>query len=90
MIDLSHFENLPRPEWFYLQPPSRLHGAAHTARVMVWAYLLTRDTPWTEAVLWAAACHDLRRMDDGRDLQHGQRAGMWVREHLPQMVSLDP
>lgn len=31
--------------WFLLQPPSDLHGIGHTARVMVWAAVLTRGTP---------------------------------------------
>lgn len=73
---------LPRPEWFFLQPPSDLHGLGHTARVMVWACVLTRETEWCDTVVWAAACHDLRREDDGADPDHGFRAGRWVRETL--------
>jgi hypothetical protein len=56
----------------------------HTARVMVWAAVLSRNTEWFEPVLWAAACHDLRREDDGADPDHGFRAGRWVRQHLSQ------
>jgi hypothetical protein len=66
-----------------MQPPSALHGAGHTARVMVWAAVLTRGTEWFEPVVWAAACHDLRRVNDGDDLPHGFRAGGWVRQVLP-------
>jgi len=69
--------------WFLLQPPSDLHGIGHTARVMVWAAVLTRGTPWFEPAVWAAACHDLRRKDDGTDPEHGFRAGAWVRKVLP-------
>jgi hypothetical protein len=50
---------------------------------MVWAAVLTRGTEWFEPVIWAAACHDLRRRDDGDDPDHGFRAGRWVRERLP-------
>jgi hypothetical protein len=74
---------LPLRSWFLLQPPSDLHGIGHTARVMVWAAVLTRDTPWFEPVVWAASCHDLRREDDGADPEHGFRAGAWVRKVLP-------
>lgn len=75
--------NFPQRSWFLMQPPSDLHGMGHTARVMVWAAVLTRSTEWFEPVVWAAACHDLRREDDGADLDHGFRAGRWVRQHFP-------
>lgn len=78
--------SFPLPWWFLMQPPSDLHGLGHTARVMVWASILARDTDWFEPVLWAAACHDLRREDDGTDPDHGFRAGRWVREHLPRQL----
>jgi hypothetical protein len=81
---------VPQRSWFLLQPPSDLHGLAHTARVMVWAAVLTRGTPWFETVLWAAACHDLRRRDDGADIHHGFRAGSWVRNTLPGLLHRPP
>jgi hypothetical protein len=74
---------LPLRSWFLMQPPSDLHGLGHTARVMVWAAVLTRGTPLFEPVVWAAACHDLRREDDGADPDHGFRAGEWVCKVLP-------
>lgn len=81
---------LPQPHWYFLQPPSDLHGLGHTARVMVWACVLTRDTPWLDSVLWAATCHDLRREDDGADPDHGFRAGAWVRRELPRLLHSPP
>lgn len=81
---------IPRPRWFWMQPPSDLHGRGHTARVMVWAAVLTRGTEWFEPVVWAAACHDLRREDDGADPEHGFRAGAWVRSRLPGMLHEPP
>lgn len=82
--------SVPRRSWFLLQPPSDLHGLGHTARVMTWACVLARETEWLEPVLWAAACHDLRREDDGADPQHGFRAGTWVREVLPGLLPAPP
>jgi hypothetical protein len=73
-----------------LQPPSDLHGLGHTARVMAWACVLTRGTEWFEPVVWAAACHDLRRRDDGLDPHHGFRAGAWVRRKLPGLLHRPP
>jgi hypothetical protein len=81
---------LPRRSWFLRQPPSHLHGLGHTARVMAWACVLTRQTEWFEPVVWAAACHDLRRRDDGADPRHGFRAGAWVRRHLARLVRRPP
>jgi hypothetical protein len=81
---------VPERNWFWMQPPSHLHGPGHTARVMVWAAVLTRGTDWFEPVVWAAACHDLRRHDDGADPQHGFRAGTWVREKLPGLLHRPP
>ncbi len=81
---------IPRPRWFWMQPPSDLHGRGHTARVMVWAAALTRGTEWFETVVWAAACHDLRREDDGADPEHGFRAGAWVRTHLHRVLREPP
>jgi hypothetical protein len=81
---------IPRPRWFWMQPPSHLHGRGHTARVMVWAAMLTRGTEWFGPVVWAAACHDLRREDDGADPEHGFRAGAWVRTRLPQILQEPP
>lgn len=40
--------SFPLPWWFLMQPPSDLHGLGHTARVMVWASILARDTDWFE------------------------------------------
>jgi uncharacterized protein len=77
---------IPHRSWFLMQPPSDLHGLGHTARVMAWATVLARETEWFEPVLWAAACHDLRRQDDGADPQHGFRAGAWVRQFLPTLL----
>jgi hypothetical protein len=57
---------------------------------MVWVAVLTRGTEWFEPVVWAAACHDLRRENDGADPEDGFRAGAWVRTHLPQMLREPP
>lgn len=73
----------PSTEW-YLQAPSGIHGLAHAARVLVWADFVGRwmvehgEALDLEVVRWAATLHDIRRMDDGRDLPHGERAAHWI------------
>lgn len=81
---------IPASSWFLQQPPSQLHGIGHSARVMVWASVLTAATDLFETAVWAAACHDLRRENDGKDEEHGVRAGEWVRKELPGLVSVAP
>jgi hypothetical protein len=90
MTDAQATRALPRGSWFIMQPPSDLHGRGHIARVMVWACVLTRNTEWFEPVVWAACCHDLRRVDDGVDAWHGFRAGTWVRNKLPGKLKEPP
>src|ERR1700690_3875044 len=87
---MQPIHGLPRTSWFRMQPPSDLHGRGHIARVMVWACVLTRETEWFEPVVWAACCHDLKRLDDGQDAMHGFRAGKWVRARLHRKLKQPP
>jgi putative nucleotidyltransferase with HDIG domain len=61
-----------------------LHGASHTQRVHIHAQRLVRELHWPEAdasvVLSAALWHDIGRVDDGRDPQHGVRGVERVKE----------
>ena len=43
---------VPRRDWFTMQPPSLLHGLAHSARVMVWTTVLAGDGLLFEPALW--------------------------------------
>jgi len=85
----------PRAEW-YSHNPYGIHGLSHAARVLVWADQLVRRLEEStvavdgEAVRWAAALHDIGRLDDGRDRQHGERSAAWLERNyrlLP--VALD-
>jgi uncharacterized protein len=74
----------PRREW-YLHDPAGIHGLGHAARVLVWANIVATwmreqgGTVDVEVVRWAATLHDVRRLDDGKDPLHGERAAEWVR-----------
>ena len=38
-------------------------------------------------VRWAAATHDVGRIDDGVDLEHGTRSAKWIEENLHDQMS---
>ena len=81
---------VPRRDWFMMQPVSTLHGLGHAARVMVWTTVLAGEGPLFEPALWAAACHDLCRLNEDDDPFHGERAAHWVREELPRHLEQPP
>ncbi len=93
--DLSRY--LPEDAWFRFKPRG-IHGGPHTTRVLVWAATLAHAlaAPGAlrrEELLWAAAVHDVGRVDDGIDAGHGRRSAAWVLEHLrgvrPETAALD-
>lgn len=81
----------PSLDW-YATPEfaSSGHGINHTARVLIWAELLVqfmRLDPWKgpifdEPIRWAAVTHDTQRLEGGKDLQHGVRAGAWAEDYF--------
>jgi hypothetical protein len=86
----------PRAEWF-THDAHGIHGLSHVARVWVWAEVMAGwlrrggEPVDVEVVRWAAALHDVGRLDDGKDREHGERSAHWVTDHshlLP--ASLDP
>lgn len=77
---------LPVADWFR-HNPFGIHGVAHAARVLVWADHLAQTIAGpsaiaTEELRWAAACHDVGRVDDGIDPDHPVRAADWVLANL--------
>lgn len=77
---------LPEERWFRFNPRG-IHGAPHTARVLVWADSLARklgkpNALRLEELRWAAAVHDIGRVDDGIDRGHGERSAAWVLARL--------
>jgi len=78
---------LPEEAWFRREPRG-IHGAPHTTRVLIWATVLAdalanRGAIRREELLWAAAVHDVGRVDDWTDPGHGARSAAWAIEHLP-------
>lgn len=77
---------LPDPAWFAVGQREGIHGWAHVTRVLVWSDVLARavGVPLRMPELrWAAACHDVARVNNGHDPEHGERAAAWVATELP-------
>lgn len=57
---------------------SHLHGQGHVLRVLVLGALLAQraglDPNWTRLLMLACAYHDVGRIDDSVDMEHGLRA----------------
>lgn len=69
----------------FSDPRSELHTRDHCARVLLYSILISRDMAvgrlWREALCLAAVFHDCRRLDDGLDVGHGERAARRYLEH---------
>jgi len=76
----------PKNEW--LIHDSHFHGVGHMARVFILQELICTVLASEglgvnrEATRWAAATHDVGRVDDGQDLEHGQRSAAWAHENI--------
>lgn len=81
MLNLEIYK--PSKSWF-LHDPYGIHGLGHAARVLIHADRISSSMLRhgqqvdRDVVLWAAALHDVRRMDDGADPEHGARAADWI------------
>lgn len=81
---LRQFE--PQKKW--LAHDSTIHGVGHMTRVFILQELLC-DGLEKQGVLvnrevtrYAAMAHDVGRMNDGRDIEHGCRSATWIKKHL--------
>lgn len=86
----------PSVEWFARRDGYEgIHGASHEARVLVWQEIISRllivqgVALNQEALRWAASTHDIRRLDDGYDFEHGSRSAMFVRNRLGEVVGIE-
>lgn len=86
---LRDFE--PKQSW--LAHDSYIHGVDHMARVFIFQELVCAQLEEhgvkinREAVRWAAMVHDVGRVDDGLDLEHGRRSAEWIQNHLSDKIS---
>lgn len=86
---LRDFE--PKESW--LAHDSHLHGVGHLGRVFVLQELICNLLEIEgvavnrEATRWAAMAHDVGRVDDGLDLDHGRRSAEWIKNNLHDRMS---
>ena len=79
MTDLASFDPYAYPlePWWFLRPGS-LHGIGHTRRVLIHAAALAPAAGLTpvefQALVHAAAWHDIGRTHDGREPDHGRKS----------------
>ncbi len=87
MIDPTTLEKfLPESSWFH-HNPGGIHGVTHVSRVLWWAAKIADEIGMPTAIqreelLWAAAVHDVGRLDDGKDQGHGRRSAQWAMDNL--------
>jgi HD superfamily phosphodiesterase len=81
------------PDRWFRRPDSRLHGPGHTRRVHVHAQRLLEQLRWDPAdsqlVLHAVLWHDIGRVGDGIEPEHGLRSAERADE-LGLTAALDP
>lgn len=77
----------------WLEHKSDLHGVAHMTRVFILQELICEQLEREgikinrEAVRFAAMAHDVGRVDDGADPEHGRRSVEWMKENLADRMS---
>jgi uncharacterized protein len=86
---IRNFE--PKSSW--LSHNSELHGVDHMARVFILQELICDKLEEQgiavnrEVVRWASMAHDVGRIDDGIDLEHGTRSAKWINDNLHNQMS---
>jgi len=84
----------PEATWFEWDPYG-IHGIGHETRVLVLGEVLGRLLIQNgvavdqDAMRWAATTHDVCRLEDGFDLEHGERSSLWVYTHMENVIPED-
>ena len=77
----------------WLRHDSYFHGVDHMARVFILQELICSQLENQgievnrQAVRFAAMAHDVGRIDDSTDLDHGRRSAEWIKENLSADIS---
>ena len=100
MLTLGDYSQIPaqliygyefKKEWLLYD--SRLHGVGHMTRVFILQELICQqlerqgDIVNRMATRWATSVHDVGRIDDEFDLEHGKRSVKWMNVNVPASVS---
>jgi len=70
---------VPKKSWFNSGRIKTIHGVSHALRVMMYSYILCKvyKIDRVEPFLVAASIHDIKRINDKKDINHGKRASEW-------------
>lgn len=77
----------------WLVHKSELHGVAHMTRVFILQELICEQLVSEgakidrKAVRFAAMAHDVGRVNDGTDPDHGRRSAEWMKRHLAEFMT---
>lgn len=75
-------------DWFYSRDHVKsIHGISHNLRVTVFVLLVCKKLGITNYPphIVAASLHDVRRINDNADPEHGNRAAEWFNRHIQQV-----
>ena len=77
---------IAKDEWFLTNKIiSSLHGKRHSIRVVINTFLLCKllkcNPVIFNSMLISACIHDLRRLNDKKDLDHGRRSAIWYKHN---------
>ncbi len=81
------------PQHSWLRHDSYLHGVGHMMRVFILQELICNQLQEKgvavnrQATRWAASVHDVGRVDDDVDLDHGRRSAEWMSENLAKKIT---
>tara|TARA_Y100000310_G_scaffold311808_1_gene358463 strand:- start:2229 stop:2942 length:714 start_codon:yes stop_codon:yes gene_type:complete len=69
----------PKKHWFNLGRIKTIHGINHALRVIIYSYILCKihKIDRFEPFLLAASIHDVKRLNDREDINHGKRTSDW-------------
>ena len=79
MKEKTLLQYVPKESWFNSDRINTIHGVSHALRVMVYSYILCKiyKIDRVEPFLVAASIHDIKRINDRKDINHGKRASEW-------------
>ena len=72
---------MPKLEWFHGRSHfDSIHGFNHLSRVIIYAHILNliKNKNDCEKYLIAAGMHDVCRLNDKKDINHGIRSAKWI------------
>ena len=75
----------PPDNWFFnIDRFNSIHGVRHSIRVATYSLKLQKEININ--LIIAAMLHDIRRINDKADLNHGKRSAVWFLNNIPKIT----